>query len=219
MQPNAHMFDDRTSAGIELGRAVAKRAPPLPTIVLALPRGGVPVACEVAKALHAPLDVLVVRKVGMPSQPELAIGAVASGGIVVHDPPAAVMGITDDLFERLAQHERKEVERRERVYRAGLPPLDVSGKCVVLVDDGIATGATMLAALRAARKAGATSVFVAAPVASAEAAAALGAEADATVILTMPRFLFAIGQSYRDFSQLEDATVLALLERARRAVG
>jgi predicted phosphoribosyltransferase len=176
----------------------------------------VPVAYEVAQALNAPLDVMIVRKVGMPSQPELAIGAVASGGITVRDPPAAVLGITDDAFEKLAAYERAEVERREQTYRAGLPPLNLAGQCAILVDDGIATGATMLAALRAARKAGAASVAVAVPVASSEAAAALKAEADVAVILMIPRFLFAIGQFYDDFSQLTDEEVKSLLETARK---
>jgi putative phosphoribosyl transferase len=217
MLTDARTFDDRRSAGIELGRAVSDLRPQPRAIVLGLPRGGVPVAYEVAKALGAPLDVMIVRKVGMPTQPELAIGAVASGGITVRDPPAAVLGITDDRFEQLAQVERTELERRECAYRGGRPPLELEGKCVVLVDDGIATGATMLAALLAARKARAASVIVAAPVASVQAAASLETEADATVILTTPRNLFAIGQFYRDFAQLTDEDVREVLERAQRA--
>jgi putative phosphoribosyl transferase len=213
---NNQSYANRRAAGAELGRAVARAAPQVPRIVLGLPRGGVPVAYEVAQALHAPLDVMIVRKVGMPTQPELAIGAVASGGITVRDPPAAVLGITDEAFERLATHERAEVERREQDFRAGLPPLNLAGQCAILVDDGIATGATMLAALRAARKAGAASVVVAVPVASSEAAASLKAEADSTVILMIPRFLLAIGQFYDDFSQSTDEEVKTLLEMARK---
>lgn len=216
MHANNQSYANRRAAGAELGRAVAKAAPKAPRIVLGLPRGGVPVAYEVAQALHAPLDVMIVRKVGMPTQPELAIGAVASGGITVRDPPAAVLGITDEAFERLATHERAEVERREQDFRAGLPPLNLDGQCAILVDDGIATGATMLAALRAARKAGAASVVVAVPVASSEAAASLKAEADSTVILMIPRFLLAIGQFYDDFSQSTDEEVKTLLDTARR---
>lgn len=216
MHANNQSYANRRAAGAELGRAVAKAAPKAPRIVLGLPRGGVPVAYEVAQALHAPLDVMIVRKVGMPTQPELAIGAVASGGITVRDPPAAVLGITDEAFERLATHERAEVERREQDFRAGLPPLNLAGQCAILVDDGIATGATMLAALRAARKAGAASVVVAVPVASSEAAASLKAEADSTVILMIPRFLLAIGQFYDDFSQSTDEEVKTLLDTARR---
>lgn len=216
MHANNQSYANRRAAGAELGRAVAKAEPKAPRIVLGLPRGGVPVAYEVAQALHAPLDVMIVRKVGMPTQPELAIGAVASGGITVRDPPAAVLGITDEAFERLATHERAEVERREQDFRAGLPPLNLAGQCAILVDDGIATGATMLAALRAARKAGAASVVVAVPVASSEAAASLKAEADSTVILMIPRFLLAIGQFYDDFSQLTDEEVKTLLDTARK---
>jgi putative phosphoribosyl transferase len=215
MLTRIHTFADRREAGVELAHAVCELRPQPPVIVLGLPRGGVPVAYEVARALGAPLDVMVVRKVGMPGQPELAIGAVASGGITVRDPPAAVPGIPDQAFERIAEHERTELKRREHAYRAGLPPLNLNDKSVVLVDDGIATGATMLAALRAARKAHAASVIVAAPVASEEAAAALEAEADATVILMTPRQLLSIGQWYEEFDQLEDEDVRALLEKAR----
>ena len=215
MLARIHTFANRRDAGVELGRAVCELRPQPPVIVLGLPRGGVPVAYEVAQALGAPLDVMVVRKVGMPGQPELAIGAVASGDITVRDPPAAVPGIPDQAFEQIAAHERTELKRREHAYRAGLPPLDLKGKSVILVDDGIATGATMLAALRAARKAHAATVIVAAPVASEEAAAALEAEADATVILMTPRQLLAIGQWYEEFDQLEDEDVRALLEQAR----
>src|SRR5512139_3967040 len=149
-------YVDRQEAGVELGRAVAKRSLRAPVLVLGLPRGGVPVAYEVAKALHAPLDVMIVRKVGMPGQPELAIGAVASGNVVVHEPHLshylAERGID---FDALAGQQRAEVERREQLYRAELPPLDLQGKTAVLVDDGLATGSTMLAAVRAAHKAGA----------------------------------------------------------------
>jgi putative phosphoribosyl transferase len=213
---NNHTYANRRAAGAELGRAVASAGLKTPRIVLGLPRGGVPVAYEVALALQAPLDVMIVRKVGLPSQPELAIGAVATGGITVRDPPAAVLGITDEAFEKLASYERTEVERREQLYREGLPALNLAGQCAILVDDGIATGATMLAALRAARKAGAASVVVAVPVASTEAAASLKAEADSIVILMVPRFLMAIGQFYDDFSQLADEEVKSLLETARK---
>ena len=169
-----------------------------PILVLGLPRGGVPVAYEVALALRAPLDVLVVRKIGMPGQPELAIGAVAAGGIIVREPGSVGhLAALDTRFEQLAQRELAELDRRERAYRAGLPPLDLRGQTVVLVDDGLATGATMVAAVRAARAAGAAFVIVAAPVASDEAAAVVGAEADQLAILQVPPLLFAIGAWYR----------------------
>ncbi len=159
-------FVDRTQAGRALGRIVRELKLQPPVLVLALPRGGVPIAYEVANALHAPLDVLVVRKIGMPGQPELAIGAIASGGILVREPGGGGQDWLDAHFGRLAQRELAEVERRERAYRGGLPPLDLRGRTVVLVDDGLATGATMVAAIRAARQAGAHHVVVAAPVAS-----------------------------------------------------
>jgi len=208
-------FTDRTAAGAQLGALVVKLGLPQPQLVLALPRGGVPVAVGVAAALHAPLDVLVVRKIGMPGQPELAVGAIAPGGTVVREPHAAAyFGPDDAAFAALERRERIELERRERAYRAGLPPLDLKGRAVVLVDDGLATGATMLAAVRAARAAGASAVTVAAPVASDEAAATLRAEADHVAILRIPPMLFSIGEWYEDFPQLTDAEVTELLRPA-----
>jgi len=210
-------FPDRAAAGAALARELEGRNFAKPLLVLALPRGGVPVAHEVARVLDAPLDVMLVRKVGMPGQPELAIGAVASGGIVVHEP-----GIENDFpglaetFERIAAQERLELERRERLYRVGLRPLELKGKTVILVDDGLATGSTMLAAVRAARAGGAAAIVVAAPVASPQAAALLRAEADDVVILQTPAMLVAIGEWYEDFSQLDDATVCRLLGLHRR---
>jgi putative phosphoribosyl transferase len=188
-----------------------------PVLVLALPRGGVPVAYEVARALEAPLDVMLVRKIGMPGQPELAIGAVASGNIVVHERTIEqeMPGIAE-AFDRIAAEERRELLRREQVYRAGLAPLALEGKTVVLVDDGLATGSTMLAAVRAARAAGAAAIVVAAPVASPEAVQLLAAEADGIVILQIPTMLFAIGEWYERFEQLEDEEVCRLLELHRR---
>src|SRR6516165_6654018 len=147
------VFADRAAAGAALAREIQQRRLAPPVLVLALPRGGVPVASEVAAALDAPLDVMLVRKVGMPGQPELAIGAVAAGDIVVHDRTIEreIPGIAE-AFERIAAEERRELLRREQVYRAGLAPLVLTGKTVVLVDDGLATGSTMLAAVRAARR-------------------------------------------------------------------
>ena len=167
--------------------------------------------------MHAPVDVLVVRKIGMPGQPELAIGAIASGGILVREPGGTGQHWLDAHFERLAQRELAEVERRERAYRGGLPPLDLRGRTVVLVDDGLATGATMVAAIRAARQAGAHHVVVAAPVASDEAVARVRAEADQVAIVQTPKFLYVIGAWYEDFDQVEDAEVRHLLALARSA--
>jgi len=210
------VFPDRAAAGGALARELQRRSLRPPLLVLGLPRGGVPVAYEVAHALKAPLDVMLVRKIGMPGQPELAIGAIASGNILVHEPriEKQMPGLTE-TFDRLAAEQRRELERREQAYRPGLPPLELKGKTVILVDDGLATGSTMLAAVRAARKAHAAAVVVAAPVASPEAARLLGAEADIVVILQTPPMLFAIGEWYEHFEQLEDSEVTHLLDLAR----
>lgn len=215
----AGVFPDRASAGAALAEQVLQQHLSPPVLVLALPRGGVPVAYEIARALRAPLDVLLVRKVGMPGEPELAIGAVASGDIVVHERSIEQQfpGLAGE-FERIAAQERRELRRREQVYRAGLGPLALRGSTVVLVDDGLATGCTMLAAVRAARAGGAERVVVAAPVASPQAAVLVGAEADQLIILQTPTMLFAIGQWYERFEQLEDAEVCRLLELQRRTL-
>jgi len=214
----ARVFPHRAAAGAALAREMQQRSLRPPVLVLALPRGGVPVAYEVARALDAPLDVMLVRKVGMPGQPELAIGAVASGDIVVHERTIEqeIPGIAD-AFDRIAAEERRELLRRERVYRAGLAPLVLKGKTIVLVDDGLATGSTMLAAVRAARAGGAATIVVAAPVASPQAVQLLAAEADRIVILQVPAMLFAIGEWYDRFEQLEDDEVCRLLELHRRS--
>jgi putative phosphoribosyl transferase len=212
MKIHSQMFADRTAAGMELGRELQRRSLRPPVLVLGLPRGGVPVAYEVARALGAPLDVLIVRKIGMPGQPEFAIGAIASGNIMVHQPGfAEESSQLGEAFRRVAEHERRELERREQVYRPGLAPLELKDKTVVLVDDGLATGCTMLAAVRSARKARAATVIVAAPVGSSEAEALLRAEADEVIVLQTPVMLFSIGQWYERFEQLEDAEVCRLL--------
>jgi len=212
----ACVFPDRAAAGGALAARMLQQHLTPPVLVLALPRGGVPVAYEIARALAAPLDVMLVRKVGMPGQPELAIGAVAAGDIVVHERTIEqeIPGIAAD-FERIAAQERLELRRREQVYRAGRGPLALQGRTVVLVDDGLATGSTMLAAVRAARAGGAERVVVAAPVASPQAAALVGAEADQLIILQTPAMLLAIGQWYECFEQLEDVEVCRLLELHR----
>ncbi len=213
----AQRFLDRASAGAALARRLRNKSLERPVLVLGLPRGGVPVAYEVARALDAPLDVLVVRKVSMPGQPELAIGAIAWGNIVVHEPwmERQIPGI-GNLFEGQVGEQRRELDPRERVYRRGLPPLDLKNQTVILVDDGLATGSTMLAAIRAARKANAASIVVAAPVASATAAALVSAEADSVDILEIPTLLYSIGEWYLHFEQLKDAEVCRLLELHRR---
>jgi len=210
------VFADRAAAGAALARALQGHSLKPPLLVLGLPRGGVPVAYEVARALKAPLDVMLVRKVGMPGQSELAIGAVAAGNTVVHEPEIERrFPELAEVFDRLAADQRRELERRERVYRAGLAPLELGGKTVILVDDGLATGSTMLAAVRAARSLGASAVVVAAPVASAQAVELLSDEADHVVIVQIPTMLLAIGEWYEQFEQLEDAEVCRLLELHR----
>jgi putative phosphoribosyl transferase len=213
------VFANRSTAGVALARKLLQRNFQPPVLVLGLPRGGVAVAYEVARLMHAPLDVMLVRKVGMPGQPELAIGAVASGNITVSEPQmTAKIPDFQRMFARLAQEQRHELERRERLYRAGRPPLELHGKTVLLVDDGLATGSTMLAAVRAARQGGAATIVAAAPVASAEAAQLVAAEAEHVIILEVPREMFAIGSWYEDFEQLEDAVVCELLARTRKSI-
>lgn len=202
-------YADRAAAGAALAQALSAIDLPAPLLVLGLPRGGVAVAREVAAALHAPLDVLIVRKIALPHNPELAIGAAASGGIVVWEEPAEPA--RDALREALRLGAVAEIERRERRYRPGRPPLDLRGKTVILVDDGLATGATMLAAVGCARQAGAARIIAAVPVGTPQAAARVRRAADRLVILQTPEELFAVGQWYRRFEQLEDADVYRLL--------
>ena len=215
MSCGERVFADRRQAGETLARKLSRGALGSPLKVLALPRGGVPVAAPVAAALGAPLDVMVVRKVGLPEQVELAMGAVAPGGVTVRDRLAAQDAGRARDFERLAAAQREELIRREHRYRAGLPPLAMSGWHILLVDDGLATGSTMLAAVRAARAGGAASVTVAAPVASREALALLRPQADAIVVLESPPALCSIGEWYQDFDQVGDAEVCRLLAAAR----
>lgn len=205
-------FADRYAAGVALGEALQQQGPLGEVLVLGLPRGGVPVAAEVARALQAPLDVLVVRKIGFPQQPELAIGAVAPGNVVLRDPMPGLPSVDQDTFARLLAREQAELERRERVYRAGRGPLELQGRTVVLVDDGLATGATMRAAVRSARTRGAARVIVAVPVASPHAVQMLRREGAEVFALHTP-VLVAIAQWYDDFTQLDDATVCGLLHQ------
>lgn len=204
------MFADRADAGRRLGAAVRERlGPESAAIVLGLPRGGVPVAAEVAAALGCELDVLVVRKIGYPSNPEVAYGAIGRDGVVVTSTGAA--GALDDRLERIRAREYDELVRREGLYRAGRGPLELTGRRVVLVDDGIATGATAAAAVRAARALGAAEVVVAAPVSAADARAALASLADDVIVLESPTDFWAVGQWYRDFGQTSDREVVAAL--------
>jgi putative phosphoribosyl transferase len=209
------MYSDRADAGRRLASELARfQGPDL--VVLGLPRGGVPVAFEVAQALHAPLDVIVVRKVGVPFQPELAMGAVGEDGVVVvNDRVLAMAGVDRAEFEQVERREREELERRARRFRGDRPRLDLADRTVVIVDDGIATGSTARAACAVARAHGARRVVLAAPVAAPSAVGALQSEADELVLLETPERFSAVGQFYGDFRPTEDAEVLDLLSRSR----
>ena len=183
-------------------------------VVLGLPRGGVPVAREVADALDAPLDVLLVRKLGVPGQAELAMGAIAAGGVrVVNRSVTGALGIPVEVVDGVAAVEEAELERREQAYRPGRPPLEVSGKVVVVVDDGLATGSTMRAAVAAVRAMGPRRVVVAVPVGARETCEDLAAEADEVVCARMPSSFRAVGQWYDDFSETTDDDIRALLAK------
>jgi len=203
-------FRDRADAGRRLGEALVGDGPVDP-IVLALPRGGVPVAAEVAERLGAPLEVLVARKVGAPGHPEFGIGAIAEGGVRVAGPSLERLGLDDDEFARLADEERHELERRVLAYRGGRGLPDVSGRDVVVVDDGLATGVTAEAALLAVRRLGPRRIVLAVPVGAPDTVGRLQPAADLLVCLTTPGDLVAVGRWYRTFGQVGDDEVLDLL--------
>lgn len=208
-------FRNRQEAGRELALHLERYAGRADLLVLALPRGGVPVGFEVARALHAPLDVLIVRKLGVPGQEELAMGALASGGVrVVNEEVVRSLGISEAELDEAAAEELAELERRERLYRGDRPAPPVEGRTVILVDDGIATGSTMLAAIRALRARMPARVIVAVPTAPGSTCAQLRREVDDLVCLTTPEPFFAIGLYYEDFPQLHDDEVRELLRRA-----
>jgi predicted phosphoribosyltransferase len=213
-------FRDRRDAGRVLAERLQIYKGRGDLLVLALPRGGVPVAFEVARELQAPLDVLLVRKLGLPGHEELAIGAVATGGIRVLDEALLrQFGISAETVEGIAEREGRELQRRERAYRAEQPPPDPAGSTVILVDDGLATGASMRAAVRALRRSGPAAVVVAVPVAPAATCAALREDADAVVCARTPEPFAAVGQWYEDFSQTSDEEVRELLAAARAPAG
>jgi len=210
------MFTDRREAGRALARKLARFQDKRP-IVLALPRGGVPVALEIARTLQAPLGLVLVRKIGAPGQPELAIGAVSDGSdpVLVTDPRLiAAFGIDDAWLRRARDEALGEIARRRAKYLIGQPEVVVKDRVVIVVDDGIATGATMRAALRSLRHQGAKKLVLAAPVASPHVIGDLQAEADETVCLEQPSDFMAVGQFYRRFPQLEDQEVIEDLHEA-----
>jgi putative phosphoribosyl transferase len=208
-------FLDRREAGRRLAAELTGLAEEQPVIV-ALPRGGVPVGFEVARALGAPLEILAVRKLGAPGNPELAVGALVEHGMVVLDPrSAAMLGMTGALLDATLERESIELRRRVERYRDGRSPIQIAGRSAVVVDDGLATGLTDLAAIRALRKAGARRIVVAVPVGSGESVSLLAREADRVICLTVPRQLRGVGEWYRDFSPVSDEEVLRLLVAAR----
>jgi putative phosphoribosyl transferase len=217
------LFADRRSAGRLLAARLSRLADREAGgtgefLVLALPRGGVPVAREVADALTAPLDVLVTRKIGYPPQPELGVGAIAEGGEPVYDDELlARLGLSRPALRPAAGRERAELARRVRAYRGGRTPPDVTGRAVILVDDGMATGVTARAALRSLRDRSAGRTVLAVPVAAPSSLAALRPEADAAVVLAAPETFRSVGEWYVAFGQLTDSDVLGLLGRARDA--
>lgn len=209
-------FLDRDHAGRELG-ARFRRVPLADPVVLALPRGGVPVGAGVANALGAPLDVVVVRKLGVPFQPELAMGAVGEDGVLVFDDEVVrACAVSPEELGAVEERERAEVDRRARRYRGGAPRLALAGRSAVVVDDGMATGSTARAACAVTREHGARAVIVAAPVASGHAVSLVREVADDVVVLELPEPFFAVGQWYRGFDQTSDAEVVSYLEAARR---
>lgn len=209
-------FRDRTEAGRLLARRLRRYAGRSDVIVLALPRGGVPVAYEIATALKAPLEVFIVRKLGVPGQEELAMGAIASGGVtVLSEDLIADLGLQREDIAQVTARELIELGRRERVFRGDRPFPSLQGRVVILVDDGIATGATMRAAVRAIRQQRPSCISVAVPVGAPQALEALQDEADELICLLSPDPLLGIGAWYEDFAQLTDEEVIAYLERAR----
>jgi putative phosphoribosyl transferase len=209
-------FQDRAEAGRVLANRLTKYAGSPDVVVLALPRGGVPVGFQVARSLQAPLDVLSVRKLGVPGREELAMGAIASDGTrVVNRRVVRELGIAEDKLQAVAAAEQQELERRERTYRDQRPPPELTGKMVIVVDDGLATGATMRAAVAAIRRRQPARVVVAVPVAAAPTCQALEQAADEVICASKPALFVAVGQAYRNFAQTTDAEVRALLDAAR----
>ncbi|HEX2530815.1 MAG TPA: phosphoribosyltransferase [Burkholderiaceae bacterium] len=208
-------FKDRMQAGEQLARHLLEYQQQPDAIVLALPRGGVPVGLAVSRALDVPLDVMPVRKLGVPGREECAMGAVAAGGLCVLRPEVVeAFGITPEVIEAAAQLELHEIERREKLYRGGKQPLHLQGWTVILVDDGLATGATMLTAVKAARRDNARKIVVAVPVGPAQSCEELRHVADELICLHIPEHFYAVGLWYENFEQISDAEVAQLLAQA-----
>jgi putative phosphoribosyl transferase len=215
-QTMSRPFRDRVDAGKALAGHLRKYAGRPDVIVLALPRGGVPVGYEVAHALGAPLDVFIVRKLGVPGHEEYAMGAVASGGIrVLNDDAVRSLGLTTETVDRVTARELEELKRRERLYRGDRPEPDLKGRTVILVDDGLATGSTMKAAVKALAARGPAGIVVAVPIAAADTCEALRREVQEVVCALTPEPFHAVGLWYDNFSQTSDEEVHDLLERGR----
>jgi putative phosphoribosyl transferase len=220
LMPSKFRFRDRREAGRALAERLRRYAGRDDVIVLALPRGGVPVAFEVASALGVPLDVLLVRKLGVPGHEELAFGAIASGGLIVLDRDLiGQLGLSSAMIERVIAREAAELERRERAYRGDRPPPDLRGRTVVLVDDGLATGSTMMAAAAAVAQQDPARVIVAVPVAAADTCQKLRRQADEVICLVTPSPFHAVGIWYEDFRPTNDDEVRRLLAAATSPMG
>ncbi|MDB5838580.1 MAG: phosphoribosyltransferase [Herminiimonas sp.] len=212
---NSCCFTNRMDAGQQLAHRLSTYAGRDDVIVLALPRGGVPVGHTVAQALHAPLDILLVRKLGAPGYEEFAMGAIASGDVIVLQKGiAAMLGVGDEALRRVVQRELAELKRRETLYRDSRPKPQLKGKTVILVDDGLATGSTMRAAVKAVRKENPARVVVAVPVAAPDTCAGMESEVDEIVCAETPEPFRAVGQWYDDFTQITDDEVIRLLRQA-----
>jgi len=211
------IFRNRIDAGRQLAQRLQHFADRNDVIVLALPRGGVPIGYEVPHALNAPLDVFLVRKVGVPGHAEYAMGAIASGGVrVLNDEAMRMLGISNETFEAVVADEEVELKRRETLYRDGRPAPDVQNKTVILVDDGLATGSSMKAAVHALRRLGPAYIVVAVPVGAADTCAALANEADEAICAREPDPFYGVGLWYQDFTPTSDEEVKELLARAER---
>ena len=209
------LFSDRRDAGRRLAKQLSHYANDKDVLVLALPRGGVPVAYEVARSLRAPLDVFLVRKLGVPGHEELAMGAIASGGVrVLNDDVVRTLNITQEQIDRVAALEQREMERREREYRNDRPPPEIRGRKIILVDDGLATGASMRAAIAALRTQGPAEIVAAVPTAPPETCRSFETEVDRIICAETPQPFRAVGLWYEDFSQTTDDEVREYLERA-----
>jgi putative phosphoribosyl transferase len=207
------VFADRREAGRELGRLLTRAVQSGEAIVLALPRGGVPVAYEIARALDIPLDVFLVRKLGTPGHPELAMGAIASGGIrVVNEDVVQALNVPQRQIDAVAEQEQRELERRDAAYRQGRSVPELTNRTVILVDDGLATGSTMKAAVQAVKQQQPKRIIVAVPVGALETCRMLGDMADEVICARTPQPFSAVGQWYRDFTQTSDDEVMSLLE-------